>query len=373
MGIDRGTGQNSIRSKEHNRGLVLQLIATGECSSRVELAKATGLAKMTVTNIISDFIAQGLVEECEEEQTESCGRNPIRLQLSSSGPRVVGLLILKDRIEAVLCSITLEILKTEEISFVRLEQQQIQFYVCEVLDRLLAEERNILGIGVAYGIPADVQQFLEERYRLPVAADYDCNSAALAEKLFGAGKDAQDFIFLAAADHIGSGIVSGGRVYHNPWGMRSALGHMSIDRNGPTCSCGGRGCLEMYAGTNVVLGKLCRAAGWKMRFPQFCRLSGVAEIEEIMAEMVKNFSVALISSINLLRPELIILGKDCLDWDDRHVQMLEEAVNRGLADSGRAVPVRRAGFGRSAPLVGAAANVVYQLFQGRLLFTAADE
>ena len=53
------TGVNNKLLKQKNRGLLLKLIATGECSSRIELAQKTGLAKMTVSNIVSEFIESG--------------------------------------------------------------------------------------------------------------------------------------------------------------------------------------------------------------------------------------------------------------------------------------------------------------------------
>lgn len=363
VGTEVGRGHNSALSRQHNRGLVLQLIATGVCGSRAELARATGLTKMTVTNIIAGFIAQGLVEECAEKQTRACGRSPIRLRLTEQAPRVAGLLICRDRIQAVLCTLALEVLKREEVSFLSPEPERLKVYSCEVLDRLLAGEGDVAGIGVSSAVPADVTAFLEQRYRLPVTFGWDGSGAALAEKRFGAGQEVQDLIFLGISDQITAGIINGGAVYRSG---RAQLGHVSIDRDGPMCSCGGRGCLELYASTPVVLDRLCRAARRKMRFPQFCRLSGVAEIEQIMAEMVSDIAVALMGVVSLLHPELIVLGGDCVDWNERHMRMLEETLNR--AGSGALVPVRRARFGREAPLVGAAAIAADRIFQGELIF-----
>jgi len=210
-----------------------------------------------------------------------------------------------------------------------------------------------------------VTAFLEERYRLPVAFGWDGGSAALTERLFGAGREAQDFLFLGITNQICAGIISGGEVYRGGRGGRPQLGHVSIDRDGPMCSCGGRGCLELYASTPVVLDKLRRATRRNMKFAQYCRLSGVAEIEQIMAEMVSDVAVALTGAVSLLHPELIVLGGDCVDWAERHVRMLEETLNR--TGGGEALPVRKARFGREAPLMGAAANVLDRIFRGELV------
>ena len=204
---DREMGQNCLQPKRHNRGLVVRQLLTGVCSSRVELARMTGLSKMTVTNIVSELIEQRFVEECEEKCTEVCGRNPIRLQISADAPRVVGLLVLHSRIEAALCTLTLDVVKTETVSFLSLSEEQLPVYACEALDRLLASESGILAIGVAQDVPENLRTFLEERYRLPVVADTIGSSAALAEKLFGAGRDVEDFVYVELMRGLQRGFV----------------------------------------------------------------------------------------------------------------------------------------------------------------------
>ena len=74
--MKKGTGKNLSTSKQYNRGLILQLIATNEATSRIELATTTKLTKMTITNIVSEYIEHGIVEQSEEKITEGSGRNP---------------------------------------------------------------------------------------------------------------------------------------------------------------------------------------------------------------------------------------------------------------------------------------------------------
>lgn len=61
--MKKGTGKNLSTSKQYNRGLILQLIATNEATSRIELATTTKLTKMTITNIVSEYIEHGIVEQ----------------------------------------------------------------------------------------------------------------------------------------------------------------------------------------------------------------------------------------------------------------------------------------------------------------------
>ena len=105
------TGVNNTRLKQQNRGLILQLIATGECSSRIELAQQTGLSKMTVTYIVNEFLEQGVLEEREKMQVDGKGRNPIQLCISHRAPKLIGVHIHRERCSVFLCDMHLQVLK----------------------------------------------------------------------------------------------------------------------------------------------------------------------------------------------------------------------------------------------------------------------
>ena len=386
--MEQRRGKNSISSKRYNRGLVLRLIASGEGTSRIELSRTTKLAKMTVTNIVSEFLDSGLIEESEEELTEACGRNPRKLQLSDRAPKAAGLLIFRDRIEAVLCTLDLKILDSRHIYFQELTKEKLLEDSFQVLDQILEKEQNILGIGAAVIGPVDTREgillnpprfygienvrlleALKARYPHPVYLDHDNNSAALAEKLYGAGRDCQDFLFLGISNGIGSGVISRGEVYHSSRGLSPEIGHVSIDCAGPLCSCGSRGCLELYANTHVVLEKLRSATGLTCGFEEFFHLKDQEKAEEILCQMVRDISAALVSAMNLFNPELIVLGHDCMDWSETYVRQLEQLINeQKMAQGQERIPVRKAYFGKNAQLVGAAANVADQAFRGNLLF-----
>lgn len=385
--MKKGTGKNLSTSKQYNRGLILQLIATNEATSRIELATTTKLTKMTITNIVSEYIEHGIVEQCEEKITEGSGRNPIRLRIAEKAPTVIGLYITRDKIEAVLCTLGLEILNRKVMPFKTLKKEEVRQYSYHVIDQLLAEtDLKVLGIGVAVMGPVDINngiilnpphffgienvnitQFLEERYGLPVMVDHDQNSAAQAEVLFGAGKNVQDFIFLGITKGIGSGFVSDGKVFHNKMGMASELGHISIDRNGKRCACGNRGCLEVYACVDAMEEKLHKVTGENHTFQEFCKMKKRRDVDKVLREMVNDIAVAIVSGINILHPQLVILGNECMDWDDKYVYLLEEKVNeeKFTQNYGR-VPIRKAYFGKDSQLLGAAANVLYHIFSGKL-------
>src|SRR5258708_998713 len=84
-------------------------------------------------------------------------------------------------------------------------------------------------------------------YRVPVQVENDANAAALAEVKWGAARGYRNVFYLCIGTGIGTGIVSDGEIYHGRTGAAGEGGHMGIDANGPRCSCGKRGCIEVLA------------------------------------------------------------------------------------------------------------------------------
>ena len=165
----------------------------------MELAGITRLTKMTISNIITEFMELGLVEESEMEFTESCGRNPVRLQIAKKAPKILGLLVFRSRVEGVICDLSLNILHRECIQFDSLTADELVKNCKTVIDKLLFKESNILGIGISAIGPSDLNrgmilnptrfygirnvpilELVRASYPYPVFFDHDNNGAALA-------------------------------------------------------------------------------------------------------------------------------------------------------------------------------------------------
>jgi glucokinase len=95
---------------------------------------------------------------------------------------------------------------------------------------------------------------LEELTGLPVVLDGDANAAALAEWKLGAGRDegVDSMAMITLGTGVGSGIILDGRIWQGIVGMGGEVGHVSVNYDGPVCSCGGRGCLEYYASATGI-------------------------------------------------------------------------------------------------------------------------
>ena len=386
------TGYNIISAKRYNRGLILKLISTGECRTRIELAQATGLTKMTVSNIVGEYIKNGIIEEKEEEKTDSCGRNPVLLSFAPTAPRVIGLLIFRDYLEAVLCDMNLNIYHREKIRFSSTDADRLMEDCYAVTDGCIealkadAHGPSLAGIGVASIGPVDinrgrllnpvrfygirdlpVKDLIQKRYGCPVVFDHDNNCAALAESMWGNGKGFQDFIFLGISNGIGSGIVMNGEVFHNRRGLAPEIGFITVDPEGPAGENGRRGYLEVYASTYIVRQRLWEATGTRLPFGSYFAMDDDAEVASILNDMVDKVAMALVDVTNVIHPERIILGHDCMDWSEPYVRKLEDIVNREkIAGDGFRISVCKARFGKSAMVVGAAANMLKEFFDGSL-------
>lgn len=386
-------GFNNAYLKNRNRGLVLQAIACGERASRIDIARRIGLTKMTVTNIVGEWIAEGVVAEREAAENAAVGRNPVLLDLGDKAPLALGLYISRSAAAVILADLKLEVVYRQEEPLADETARSLAEKLFRLADGALkwkAEwmpEVPLPGIGVSAIGPMDavsgvilhpteffgirefpVAELLTGRYRLPVFLNNDMNAAALAEQLYGRGRRYDNFFYLGITNGIGSGIVSGGRLYQDSSGFVGEIGHMSIDYNGPVCSCGNRGCLEVYANMPVIRRRL-RAACPDMS-PEEAEVCEAGR--EVLSDVADKLSIALTNAVNLLDPQLVLVGHEGARLPGWCLQRIQDAVNnRILAAGSKRIVVLRSAFGEDAPLLGSACCVWQALFAGRLEYGTA--
>ena len=104
-----------------------------------------------------------------------------------------------------------------------------------------------------------LRRLFERRLGLPCVVENDGNAAALAEHWIGVGRGLSSLVLLTLGTGIGGGIVLDGRLWRGASGAAGELGHMSIDPSGLACVCGGRGCLQAYAGAPAIVSRMCQA------------------------------------------------------------------------------------------------------------------
>lgn len=378
---------NNDTLKRRNRGLILQLIATGTCASRIEIARKIGLSKMSVSNVVAEYIERGFVQEESSIAVKGLGRNPVSLCISPDAPKMIGLYIFREECVALLCDLQLNILDEYRVTLNSENAQYLDQVLCNAVEQIVPQTGQILGIGIGSIGPIDLKkeiilappnffgihdfpivELLRKEFDLPVFMDSQYNCAALAEKYYGAAKLFQDFIFVGISNGIGSGIVSDGEILRNQSGFTSELGHISIDWRGNLCSCGNRGCLETYAGARVMEQKLQRATKKGLCFQEFCELAEQAEddvVHEIFADMADALSCAFVNEVNLLNPQAIIIGHDGYYLPEKYLKRIERKINQNkLVQDAGYIRVIKSGFASQAQVIGCTCSLLERVFQG---------
>lgn len=380
-------GINNEEIKKRNRGLLLRLITSGEGNTRMMLTEKSGLSKMSVTNIIDEFLEKELVIEGEKEQQKIQGRNPATLEVSPKAPKIIGLLINRECCEVILCDFRLQIYKENSIKFNQNAKEIFIPTVFELIDAMLEGEKNVLGIGVASIGPLDVEkgiilspprfygiknvairEILQEKYQLPVVLDHQYNSSARAEKLFGYGKGYSSLLFVGITDGIGAGIYVDGKLLQSANGLGSELGHMSIDYGGIYCGCGNRGCVENYASTNIICEKVESVIHRKVSFSECCTLYQDPMVDRIFKDAIDKLCVCLVNVVNLINPEVIFMGHESVRLPECYIERIERNINEHKLSVGYGqIKVLKASFGKEQQLVGAACNIVDKTFSGEIV------
>lgn len=107
----------------------------------------------------------------------------------------------------------------------------------------------------------DVQlvAMLEERLGAPVKIEDDARCAALGEARYGAARGARNAVYVTISTGIGGGVVIDGRIYRGSHGFAGEVGHMTLEANGPPCSCGNSGCFESLASGTAIAARARQA------------------------------------------------------------------------------------------------------------------
>jgi len=238
-----------------------------------------------------------------------------------------------------------------------------------------AKKKDIHGIGIGVPGPVDsdrgivryfpnikgwkgvpLKAILEKRLGLRVALDNDVNAMTLGEYRFGAGKGAINMISITLGTGVGGGVIIDGKIYRGSTMCAGEIGHIPINEKGPRCNCRGIACLERYIGNRYILN---RAKGLLGKTITLERIDGLArkgnkKAKGIWEDVGKKLGVALTGVVNLLNPDLIIVGGGVSKAGELIMGPLRKEIKkRAMRDQALHVKVVRARLGDNAGIIGA--------------------
>jgi len=207
---------------------------------------------------------------------------------------------------------------------------------------------------------------LTEQLHLPAILENDANAAAVGEMWQGAAVGCKTVICITLGTGVGGGIILDGKLWRGVDGAAAEIGHMCVDPfGGVACTCGSRGCLEVFASATAIV-RMTREAS--PRYPDSVlqgRDDRTAEMifeagqqgDELALEIFRRMGVylgiGLANLINILNPEMIVIGGGVVNgWDLFEKHMQQQVEERGFPLL--RVKIVRAKCGDDAGLLGAA-------------------
>jgi len=343
--------------RERNRLRIVDELRRAGRSSRADLVRTTGLSRTTVSKLVAELQAEGIVVERRDEDTDGApgaggvGRPPVALALAPAAGGAIGVDFGHDFVRVAVADLAGGVLAEARREFdVDRQSPAALDLACTLIDELLDEAgldlERIVGVGVAVSAPilrdmegraqilpgwaafAPVVE-LERRLGRPVHMDNDANLGALAEVRHGAGCGAVDVLYLMLSAGIGAGLIADGRLVRGRHGITGEIGHIVVDPDGAICRCGNRGCLETIAAAPALLAPLGSLHGDDLTLQELVRLArdGDEGCRRVIADAGQAVGLVAGAICNVFNPELIIVGGEMIVAGD----VLVDAVRAGVA------------------------------------------
>jgi len=380
-----------------NRSAILAHLGAHGPASRADLARTLNVSPALMTSLTKDLIADGLLVELEHSPSQG-GRPARMLGLVSSAGRAVGMKIVADHVAFVEVGIDGTVRRSASEPFDAFAPTFLAD-LTQLLRRFIGGGSNepLLGIGV--GVPGMVdaqgngivdavtlgwQQVpigstLRREFSLPVLVENNVNALAVAERLYGIGRQHENFLVVTIGTGVGAGIVVDGVVLRGNGGGAGEIGHISVSDTGPVCSCGNIGCLEAFIG-EAALVEQARDRGIIGIQSGIAALRAAADADDpaataVFSEAGHRLGRALAGIVHTLDPEIvIILGEGTAAW--KHWSFgFEPALRSALTPGRRSIAVAVETWQDESWAQGAAAIVLATPFdsegvagdQGRLV------
>lgn len=324
----RHTGANMETVRRSNRAAILKYINDHGPASRKDLAEVLGLTPAAVTQICTDLFEEGiLIETGINVKSSGAGRKKVLLDINFAASYVCAMTIEPEYTTVALADFRGEVVATKrcktdisappEVYLNRLAQ------TAKCLMTTYGDETKELaavGVGItglvdkengssikAYGIwdePVEIAKILGHQFQVPVYIENNVNAFAMAELLYGTGKEHDNLMVIKWGPGVGCAIIIDQEIYEGRHAKAAELGHFIVEKNGALCKCGRRGCLE----TKVSYNALCAIAPFAEEHfgEMFIQNQGNAIGTQFM-EAMDLFARSIVNSATIMAPNRIIL------------------------------------------------------------------
>jgi predicted NBD/HSP70 family sugar kinase len=366
----KSLGVSSDVVRDINRRLILNLIRTRQLISRAELARVSGLQRSTVSLIVEELIADRWVIEGPAVKLPR-GRHPTFLRLNEER------LIIAIDIRPVQCTLALANANgrflSQEVLATSNPKSTIRALI-QSIERLIEANSNSKIEGVGISLPGrydhksdrlvfapnlqwpavDIRSAIADATGLEVAVENAANASVLAAVWFDRMEACQDFVAVTVSEGIGVGVWARGQLVRGVNGMAGEFGHVPLVLDGPLCSCGGRGCWEVFGSNRAALRNYMAASRNEPANLSFLDLLMLAEQGDARAANALDTMASYIGRgmrmiVAGLAPESIIVVGDLTRAWERFGPIIESEVRAQVLPGGcvpRLIPTHQDGMAR---------------------------
>ncbi|WP_349897819.1 ROK family transcriptional regulator [Parafrigoribacterium soli] len=358
-------------ARVHNRALVLQTLYGSGRQSRADVARSTGLTRVTVSDLVAELMADGLVVELGPRETppsESVqrGKPAILLDIDRASFNIIGIDLGGHSVfRGAVLDLAGTVLHESELPL----PNGVPEGGAAAIERSFALVEGLIGavsapiLGIGVGSPGIVdasgtvlsapnlgwqheplQARLAEQFSLPVAVMNDANAAVLAEHSFGEARG--DLMVVTVGQGVGSGLVLGGGQLFGSHHAAGEIGHVVVDPDGEPCRCGKSGCLETWLAIPRLQAKLEVSATSAAR-------------DEVLREAGRRLGIALAPIVGVLDLDEIVLSGPASYLDGALIEAADATLRaRTMAAFSGQLTLRMSTLGDDIVLRGAAAAVL---------------
>ena len=209
---------------------------------------------------------------------------------------------------------------------------------------------------------------LEKKIKIPIKIGNDADIATLAESYYGAGKGYNNFLMVTIGTGIGGGIIIGGKILSHYVDFSGEIGHMKITQKREKCTCGEVGCFEAVASTKALVAMTAEAMKkhpeskmWNNYTPDMANGKTVFEYlgidetaDNLFKEYIENLGSGIVNLVNVLMPEIIVVGGAISAQKTKLTAPLEEYVNAHIytKNIGSKIKITTAKYTGNAGIIG---------------------
>ena len=329
----------SETARDINRRIVLNLIRTHQPISRADLARHSGLQRSTVSVIAEQLIKERWITEGANGHTPR-GRRPTFLHLNKERVGIIGINVRPVTTTLALADLDANFLAQDSLATPP-EPKQFLAELIPRVQKLMASRPELTFEGIGVSVPGrvdlaskklvfapnlgwrdfDLKTPLEKATGLPVELENAANSCALSEICFGRRAEGlRNLVVVTVSEGIGCGLILNHQLVQGSTGTAGEFGHAALIQDGLECSCGNRGCWEMYASNSAAV-RYYSQAGSPSRgrrsvefenaisFDHLLRLAeqGDGKAVEALQQMAKCLGLGLAPLISGLAPDMIVI------------------------------------------------------------------